>query len=153
MPLSTKLNCPSCGRPSQTTKAVSPGKKLRCPEGGFVFQFRASKSDRVQETPAGSIEPGPLRDLLADDGRATGVVRSGGAWKRDRGATNEPITLRSETHQPFSRNPLAPASERSKDRLIGGKPVRFTGPREFTAVVLMVAVMAVVYLCFWGTMT
>jgi hypothetical protein len=48
------------------------------------------------------------------------------------------------------RNPLAPAGARSKDRLIGGKGVRFTGSREFMAVVIIVAVAGVAYLSFWG---
>src|SRR5262249_6807462 len=53
-----------------------------------------------------------------------------------------------------SPHPLAPASARSKEALIGGKPVRFTGSRQFTAVVLIVALMFGGYLVFmWWVQT
>jgi hypothetical protein len=70
--------------------------------------------------------------------------------RRYRGVTNEAISPDSGTAQPFVRNPWAPGSARSKDRLIGGKGIRFTGSREFMAVVIIVAVAGVAYLSFWG---
>jgi hypothetical protein len=69
---------------------------------------------------------------------------------RYRSVTNQPLPPDPGTDKPFVRNPLAPASARSKDRLIGGKGIRFTGTREFMAVVLIVVVMGVVYFSFWG---
>jgi hypothetical protein len=109
-----------------------------------------SGSDPVEGDPLVPLEPGVLGDLLAEESPPAAVVTSSGAAKRYRGVTNEPISPRRAIDEPLSRHPLAPASERSKDRLIGGKPIRFNAAREFMAVVLIVGVMAVAYLCFWG---
>jgi hypothetical protein len=110
-----------------------------------------------------------LRELLTSDNESTQIARSDEAAQGYRGVTNQPLTPnpltpasarsrdslrdgkhRGATNQALTANPLAPASARSKDALIGGKPVRFAGPREFTAVVLIIGVTMVVYLCFWG---
>src|SRR5262249_43021881 len=57
---------------------------------------------------------------------------------------------RSVTNVPLSSLPPAPASSRSKELLIGGKPVRFDEPRKYTAVALIFGLMVVGYGCFWG---
>jgi hypothetical protein len=151
MPTSTSLKCPQCGHITQTTRAAEPGDKVRCAYCRRVIRVRHPQSDLVED-PAigGSMGPELLRELLAPEDRPTQDGTSNQAQNRYRSVTNEPLSPDSSANEPFSRNPLAPASARSKDRLIGGKGVRFTGSREFTAVVLIVGVMAVGYLVYWG---
>jgi hypothetical protein len=151
MPLLTSLKCPACGEITQTAKVVRPGDRIPCDHCGGDIPVGRPQRDPVEDAPVGgAMEPDVLRELLAEEGGSSGAGRSPKAKAGYRGVTNEPLPPPTEDDPPFVRNSLAPASARSKDRLVGGKGVRFTGSREFTAVVLIVGVMAAGYLVYWG---
>ena len=151
MPLLTSLKCSDCGEITQTAKVLRPGDTIPCNHCGGAIQVGRSRRDPVEDVPAGgSLEPDLLRELLAGDEGSPGIVTSQKAKTRYQSVTNEPLPPATGSDPPFVRNPLAPAGARSKERLIGGKGVRFTGSREFTAVVVIVAVLGVGYLTFWG---
>jgi hypothetical protein len=63
---------------------------------------------------------------------------------RYRGVTNERLM----NDEGASLDPKAPTSKRSKDRLVGGKPVRFNEPRQYTAVIIVVLLLALGYAGF-----
>jgi hypothetical protein len=151
MPLLTSLKCPVCSEITQTAKVIRPGDKIPCEHCGADIPVGRPRRDPVEEAPVtGAMEPDVLRKLLAEEEDSPGTVTTKKAKPAYRSVTNEPLPPPSGNDQPFVRNPLAPAGARSKDRLIGGKGVRFTGSREFMAVVIIVAVAGVAYLSFWG---
>jgi hypothetical protein len=83
----------------------------------------------------------PLRELLASDDRAS---RSFPSDDEPRGR------YQSVSNTRLDPNPLAPAAESSKLRLIGGKQVRFGTSRQYTAVFLTFVLAATGYCGFWG---
>jgi hypothetical protein len=140
MPVKTTLECPRCGNVAQTTKAVLPGAKVRCTRCRHQFRFLPSESDSVEDLPGvGDIGAGLLNELFTPENKSTPVVTSGEAQQGYRSVTN----------QRFSPQPGAPASTRSKELLIGGKPIRFEGSRKFTTVILIGLLMMGLYLFFW----
>jgi hypothetical protein len=149
MALSTKLKCPLCDQSVELDTRLAPGEPIRCPHCRRDFQLRSSKSkSRPAPDNLGSdeMEPERWRELLAsetgsprvesDDDFATGTYA---------GVTNRPLIPGSGQRR-FTRNPMAPASESSKERLIGGKGVKFTGSRQFMAVVVIVGLAGAVYI-------
>jgi len=143
----TTLECPKCGQVAQTTKVVSPGAKVRCCRCTAVFLYRPSEDDSVDDIPY--IEPagpGLLRAFFTSTDRSTPVDTSDEVRGRYRGVTNHKLA----SQQDIVAHPLAPASERSKDRLIGGKPVPFTESRQYTAVVLIFLLLGIGYAGFVG---
>ncbi len=151
MPLLTSLKCPDCGEITQTPRAVRPGETIPCDHCGGDIPIRPARKGSVEDAPVGaSLEPDLLRELL-DGEDAPPLARTGKPPKTSyHSVTNERLPAAAGTDQPFVRNPLAQAAASSKERLIGGKGVRFVGPREFMAAVLIAAVAGVVYFCFWG---
>jgi hypothetical protein len=151
MPLLTSLKCPDCGEITQTAQAVRPGDNVPCEHCGQAIAIRPARREPVQEAAVGgSLEPDLLRELLAGEESPPGAATSNPAKRRYGGLTNQALSADTGTDPPFVRNPLAPASARSKDQLIGGKGVRFIGPREFMAVVIFFGVAAVGNGVFWG---
>jgi hypothetical protein len=142
----TTVKCPECGEITRTTKAVSAGAKLRCPRCKAVFPFHPSANDALNNLPVFEpAEPGSLRELLASGNRMTSHVASDNASGRYRGITNEPFN----PDQEITVDRMALKSERLKGRLRGGKPRRFDGPRQFVAVVGILALMGLGYEFFW----
>src|SRR5262249_35858491 len=135
---------------TQTAKVIRPGDKIPCDHCKADIPVGRPRRDPVEEAHvAGAMEPDVLSELLAEED-SPGTVTSKKARAAYRSVTNELPPPPSGTDKPFVRNPMAPAGARSKDRLIGGKGVRFTGSREFMAVVIIVAVAGIAYLSFWG---
>ena len=130
MPLLTSLKCPDCGEITQTTKLVRPGDKIPCDHCEADIPIGRPRRGSVEDAPvAGAMEPDVLRELLAAEESSPGGGTSKKAKTGYRSVTNEPLPPPTGNDQPLVRNPLAPAGARSKDRLIGGKGVRFTGVR------------------------
>jgi hypothetical protein len=126
---------------------VSPVAKVRCRHCKAVFPYRPSEDDSVDDIPY--IEPAPpglLRAIFTATDRSTPGDTCDEVRGRYSGVTNQRLGSR----QVIVAHPLAPASERSKDRLIGGKPVPFTESRQFMAVVLIFLLLGIGYAGFVG---
>jgi hypothetical protein len=137
----TALKCPHCEKVGYTTQKIPKGAKVRCSRCDRDFRFEAVGSDENHpEEELRTIGDTELRILseFFDPEEQRAPALTGDNSNRGR------------TEEPFTRNPLAPASERSKDSLIGGKPIHFYGSRNFMACVLVVALAGLVYLCFVG---
>jgi hypothetical protein len=141
----TTMKCPECGKVARTAKAVSPGTNVRCSGCKAVFPFRSSADDAFDglsdfdENPAPLRERlGPVRSMSRDDASDKVVGRYGGtsnqALDPDRDITIDRMALK---------------SERAKDRLRGGKPLRFEGSRKYIAAGVIVVVMGIGYIFFW----
>jgi hypothetical protein len=136
MPLRRSLDCPHCRKVGHTAKVILPGAKVRCCFCQRAFRFTPGEnapeeSGRI----SGEVEIGRLREVFMTDGESARVVKDDVPSGRYGGVTN----------QPFTANPLAPAAQRSKNVLIGGKPVRFDAPRKYMSVVLVFFLMTVGY--------
>jgi hypothetical protein len=151
------IKCPHCGKSMRPARAVAAGEKVRCPHCSRDFESPPLQSARTEDPDVGDVDLGRLRDLLGEEAAAAraGLTDDDAIDSRYPGVTNMPLSARAgsleserASDQPFARNPLAPASERSKDRLIGGKGVRFLGSRALLAVTLAVAGMGAAYGCF-----
>jgi hypothetical protein len=144
MPDKTTLECPHCKNVSQTTHWIRPGAKVRCSRCDRGFRFSPSENDEsnpeAELRSIGDVDlrefftpespPAPVSTKPLDRSNGNGKVR-----KRKRGVTNPALI----------RDPGSASSERSKDVLITGKPVRFEGSRKGTAVVLVFLLLALGY--------
>lgn len=145
MPIKVTIVCPQCGNVSAKKKPIPAGAKVRCSRCSTVFRFSLSDNDLVGDEPSvDPAQPELLRELFAVSEPSKPEIFDEEAGGRYRGVTNhslvgiESVTSRSR----------GSASVRSKDSLIGGKPDRFTGTRQFTAVILAVVVMGMGYAGF-----
>jgi hypothetical protein len=141
MSLKTTLKCPHCENIGHTTRRIRTGAKVRCSRCHRDFPFAPLESgENHPEEELCTIGDSELRDLSEffspEEQRAP--VFTGDNLNRGR------------TEKPFTRHPLAPASARSKDALIGGKPLRFHGSRQFMAYVGVIALAGLGYICFVG---
>jgi hypothetical protein len=148
-----------------------PGAKLRCPysDCGTVFRYTPGKSSPPPEAEGGIAPPDDqgeydlMNDLLAEDeGLAASAPgpqvrgQSGGGGAQRVAAQPQarapalprlgrPGAGSRKIGQPVPGNPLAQASESSKNFLIGGKGVRFNEPRTYMAVLIGVVILAAGY--------
>jgi hypothetical protein len=160
------LECPHCGKSRLVNKAIPPGAKVTCPRCGGVFHYRPpANGGRGGDTDNGSeAEPENAlwHELFEPDDTSKAGGPNGGTEPRYRSVTNELVsslppppqsapglaTRAGASSRPLSQDLLAPPSTRSKDVLIGGKPVRFLGARHFLGAVLIVAVGMLAYFIF-----
>jgi hypothetical protein len=140
---------------------------MRCPYGDCetVFHYNpAAAQTPVQEGPA---PPGDqagydlMTDLLTDDDEPAPVSRISEGPGHGRGVASGPLPAGAQAQvlprlgrsgkvrQPVAGNPLAQASERSKEKLIGGKGVRFNEPRTYTGILIGFLILCVGYGAFW----
>jgi len=169
MPLTTSFNCPYCNRRLQLPEEIRPGTRTRCPHPDCrrVFACSPTETGSADEIP---IDDGPqvdlMKELIEEDDRQPAVNTHSRARQGDGGLTNEPRPATStpaapgpplprsfrssKTRQPVPGHPLAQASERSKDKLIGGKGVRFDEPRKYLGALIGFLILAGGYGCFWG---
>ena len=136
MPLKTSLACPHCKHVGLTDKPISGGAKVRCAQCGLQFRYAPPGSDPDEELrTVGDMELGKLSEFFTPETTTPKARKNDQEDDRYHGITNEP----------FIPNPLAPASERSKDVFIGGKEVRVRAGRRKMAVVLTFLVLLVGY--------
>jgi predicted Zn finger-like uncharacterized protein len=151
MPQATRLQCPQCGTKTKAATAIPAGSKVRCPKCEHSFRAPDPGGPTTERLPVfddRDIEPlAELRPLVRSKEL---VAAKRGGENGYQGLTNAPLPPRSaDDALPAAALVGAAGSERSKDQFIGTKGVRFVGPREFTAVAIMVAAGFVVYFCFW----
>jgi hypothetical protein len=172
MPTTTILQCPHCGNAAKTTKVIPPGAKITCTRCRKQFPFRPSGNGPVEDRREEVVDSIPLEELLAPDDLPSKAGRPGqGAPERSLrelmvsdGRASRPLPSDDEppgrynsvtnsilTNSSEIAENLLPASESSKQRLIGGKhQVRFGTSRQYVAVVLVFALAGAGYLGFWG---
>ncbi len=162
----TPFRCPKCTRPLKAPADLRPGARMRCPHDdcGSVFPYAPPEygpADDAQVSLDEGTEYDVMMDLLAEDDAPPPrqIKPKPGATRNIPNALNEPlssvppapesplprISRSRATRQPVAGHPLAHASERSKEKLIGGKGVRFEEPRKHTGVLLGFLVLAVGY--------
>jgi hypothetical protein len=143
--MKTTLKCPNCGKVGQTTHFIRTGSRVRCSQCDrpFLFSPPEGDDDNHQESELETIGDKDIRSLRS--------VLAEEAESRPPETTVAPIErMRAGKRVPRERFPHAPASESSKEVLIGGKPLRFVGSRKFMAAVGVVALLGVAYIAFWG---
>ncbi len=173
MPHNTSFNCPYCQRRLQLPEEIRPGTRTRCPHADCrrIFAYSPAEPGAVDEIP---IDDGPpvdlMKELIEDEDRPPTVNTKTAARRGDGGLTSQPVPSTptpaappaapgqplprsfrsSKTRQPVAGHPLAQASERSKEVLIGGKAVRFEEPRKYLGAFIGFLILAGGYGCFWG---
>jgi hypothetical protein len=96
-------------------------------------------------------DDGPVRTTPKAAGLSRAMADEDVAMRRPGQTSPLPRLFRSRvTQQPLPGHPLAQASERSKDRLMGGKGVRFDEPRKYMGVLIAFLVLAGGYAGFLG---
>ncbi len=136
MPPKTTLKCPNCKSVGQTSNAVTKGAKVRCPRCGHPFRFTPSQSEPEDDLrTVGDLDLGRFSEFFTPEATPSRIPATDEPEEHYRGITNEQ----------FVPNPLAPASERSKDAFIGGKQVRFYSGRKATAVFLIFLLSVALY--------
>ncbi len=173
MSLKTAVECPHCKNVGQTTRVIQNGAKLRCSQCRRVFRYGLVESDTEDALRSiGDMEIRELRKFITPPNESPRVAKHDKSNDRYLGVTNAPFASNSPTpavsrDQPNDRSrrptipplveyPLAPASERSKDVLMGGKPVRFENPRNYMSAALIVLLMFTGYqgaMWTWGWIT
>jgi len=164
MPPTTPFNCPYCHRRLQLPEEIRPGTKTRCPHADCrrVFAYSPTETGSAEEIPIGDgLRVDLMKELIADEERAATVVTNRELRGRNGGVPDEPVPAGSaapgqplprsfrsgKARQPVPGHPLAPASERSKETLIGGKGVRFDEPRKYMGVLIGFLILASGYGC------
>jgi hypothetical protein len=140
---------------------------MRCPHAdcGTVFRYAPAANGPAQEDASDQVAPRGdgaeydlMSNLLAEADGPTATERNpsaGGKPASSRSAEPElPRQGRSGSgaralRQPVAGHPLAQASERSKDKLIGGKGIRFNEPRTYVGVLIGFVILCVGYAGFW----
>jgi hypothetical protein len=164
--MATILQCPHCGNAARTAKDVPPGAKVTCTRCRQKFPFHPTANSPGDDTTEVAIETIPLAELLAVEERESSrgpVGPRAGRPPRVRPALDdrEARALPVDDDEPVARydsvtnsklvdNPLALAARSSKEKLIGGKPVRFNDSRYKVGIVLVFAIGAAAYLGFWA---
>jgi hypothetical protein len=121
---------------------VPPGAKVRCLKCGKVFRTASSEGGPDEDRVASwGVEAGLFSDWLDAEHSSTSATTGEEGANSYGGVTNQRFTPGLDT--------VAPPSARSKDRLIGGKSVRFEGSRKSTAVVIGFVLLVGGYLGFW----
>jgi hypothetical protein len=173
--MATILQCPHCGHAARSTKVVPAGAKVTCPKCEKKFPYRPPGDGPVADGPKGAIEDIPLAqdislaELLAGEERESSAGRGVGQRVTGRPPRVKPTfddrearalpavdddepraRYESVTNSKIADNPLALAARSSKERLIGGKQVRFGDTRYKVAVVLTFVIGAALYFGFWA---
>ncbi|MGO9469883.1 MAG: hypothetical protein ACLQIB_45295 [Isosphaeraceae bacterium] len=173
MPHSTSFHCPYCKRRLQLPDEIRPGTRTRCPHADCrrIFAYSPAEPGPVDEIPIDDSPPVDLmKELIEDEDRPPAGKTTPAARRGDGGLTSPtvpatptappvpvpaaagqplPRSFRSKkTRQPVAGHPLAQASERSKEVLVGGRGVRFDEPRKYTGVFIGFVVAAAGYGAF-----
>lgn len=166
------VNCPACKRSLKTAEEPEPGARMRCPYGdcGTVFHYNPAANGAAGDLPAqGEVAPPDdregydLMNELLEEGDGPGPNNPGRKpGQKPSAASAVPaggppmpeaplprLSRSGKTRQGVPGNPFAVASERSKEKLIGGKGVKFGEPRTYLGMLIGFLVLCVGYAGFW----
>jgi len=174
MARASSFKCPKCNRILKTSAELQPGAKMRCPHEDCreVFTYPSSQNTATEEEeapPDDKPEYDLMIDLLAEDDVAAPPKSPAKASGSKPETAVEPVPRalnvpqsplprlsRSRvTQQPLAGHPLAQASQRSKEKLIGGKGIRWDEPRKYVGVLIAFLILAggyagfLVFSAFW----
>jgi len=148
----------------QLPEEIRPLTKTRCPHADCrrVFAYSPTETGSAEEIPIDDgLQVDLMKELIAEEESAATVVTNRELRGHNGGVPDEPVpagpaapgqplprSFRSrKTRQPVPGHPLAQASERSKEKLVGGKGVRFDEPRKYMGVLIGFLILAAGYGC------